>query len=120
MARAAFVMDRAMRAIDLPGKAFVPLIVDFGCNVPAIMETLAGMLDLSQETMRLVRSNFRVAVGVNSAILLGAVTGRFAPLPTAVLHNGTTIAVLLHSMLAARSFGGVTRWDAGGSSPPVG
>ena len=39
MARAAFVMDRMMRAIGLPGKAFVPLIVGFGCNVPAIMAT---------------------------------------------------------------------------------
>jgi ferrous iron transport protein B len=37
MARAAFVMDRFMRAIGLPGKAFVPLIVGFGCNVPAVM-----------------------------------------------------------------------------------
>jgi ferrous iron transport protein B len=32
-------MDRSMRAIGLPGKAFVPLIVGFGCNVPAIMAT---------------------------------------------------------------------------------
>lgn len=39
MARAAFVMDRFMRAIGLPGKSFVPLIVGFGCNVPAIMAT---------------------------------------------------------------------------------
>jgi ferrous iron transport protein B len=39
MARAAFVMDRAMRVIGLPGKSFVPLIVGFGCNVPAIMAT---------------------------------------------------------------------------------
>lgn len=39
MARAAFVVDRAMRAIGLPGKSFVPLIVGFGCNVPAIMAT---------------------------------------------------------------------------------
>lgn len=37
MARAAFVMDRFMRAIGLPGKSFVPLLVGFGCNVPAIM-----------------------------------------------------------------------------------
>lgn len=37
MARAAFVVDRAMRALGLPGKAFVPMIVGFGCNVPAIM-----------------------------------------------------------------------------------
>ena len=39
MARAAFVMDRMMRGLGLPGKAFVPLIVGFGCNVPAIMAT---------------------------------------------------------------------------------
>lgn len=39
MARAAFVMDRFMRTIGLPGKSFVPLIVGFGCNVPAIMAT---------------------------------------------------------------------------------
>lgn len=39
MARAAFVMDRFMRMLGLPGKSFVPLIVGFGCNVPAIMAT---------------------------------------------------------------------------------
>jgi ferrous iron transport protein B len=39
MARAAFVMDRFMRKIGLPGKAFVPMIVGFGCNVPAVMAT---------------------------------------------------------------------------------
>lgn len=39
MARAAFVMDRSMRKIGLPGKAFIPLIIGFGCNVPAIMAT---------------------------------------------------------------------------------
>jgi ferrous iron transport protein B len=39
MSRAAFVMDRFMRGIGLPGKAFVPMIVGFGCNVPAVMAT---------------------------------------------------------------------------------
>lgn len=39
MARAAFVMDQFMRKLGLSGKAFVPLIVGFGCNVPAIMAT---------------------------------------------------------------------------------
>jgi ferrous iron transport protein B len=37
MARAAFVVDRLMRAFGLPGKAFVPMIIGFGCNVPAVM-----------------------------------------------------------------------------------
>lgn len=39
MARAAFVMDQFMRKLGVSGKAFVPLIVGFGCNVPAIMAT---------------------------------------------------------------------------------
>lgn len=39
MARAAFVMDRFMRLIGLPGKAFVPMLVGFGCTVPAVMST---------------------------------------------------------------------------------
>jgi ferrous iron transport protein B len=39
MARAAFVMDRFMRFIGLPGKSFIPMLVGFGCNVPAIMAT---------------------------------------------------------------------------------
>lgn len=39
MARAAFVMDRVLRAIGLPGKAVVPLLLGFGCNVPAVLST---------------------------------------------------------------------------------
>ena len=39
LARAAFVVDRLMASIGLPGTAFVPLIVGFGCNVPAVMAT---------------------------------------------------------------------------------
>ncbi len=37
MSRSAFVVDRLMRVMGLPGKSFVPMIVGFGCNVPAIM-----------------------------------------------------------------------------------
>jgi len=39
MARAAVVTDRVMRAIGLPGKAFIPIVVGYGCNVPAILAT---------------------------------------------------------------------------------
>jgi len=39
MARAAVVMERIMRKFGLPGKAFMPLILAFGCNVPAVMAT---------------------------------------------------------------------------------
>ncbi len=39
MARAAFIMDRTLRGVGLSGKAFVPMIMGFGCSVPAIMAT---------------------------------------------------------------------------------
>ncbi len=39
MARAAFVMDRAMHAIGLHGKSFIPMLLGFGCNVPSIFAT---------------------------------------------------------------------------------
>ncbi|MDR2040533.1 MAG: ferrous iron transport protein B [Bacteroidales bacterium] len=39
MARAAFIMDKVMHKMGLHGKSFIPLIMGFGCNVPAIMST---------------------------------------------------------------------------------
>ncbi len=39
MARSAFVMERFMRALGLPGKSFLPMMVGFGCSVPAIYAT---------------------------------------------------------------------------------
>lgn len=62
MARAAFVMDRAMRGLGLPGKAFVPMIVGFGCNVPAIM----GARTLERERDR------KLAVALNPFMSCGA------------------------------------------------
>ena len=50
MSRAAFVVDRLMSNIGLPGNAFVPLIVGFGCNVPAVMAARS----LSRESDRLL------------------------------------------------------------------
>ena len=39
MARVAFIMDRIMHALGLHGKSFIPMLMGFGCNVPAIMAT---------------------------------------------------------------------------------
>ncbi|CAA0124910.1 Fe(2+) transporter FeoB [BD1-7 clade bacterium] len=52
MARAAFIVDRLMRSLGLPGKSFVPLIVGFGCNVPSIMASRS----LTRESDRLITS----------------------------------------------------------------
>jgi ferrous iron transport protein B len=39
MSRAAFIMDKLMHKMGLHGKSFIPLIMGFGCNVPAVMAT---------------------------------------------------------------------------------
>jgi ferrous iron transport protein B len=49
MSRAAAVMDRAMRAVGIPGKAFLPMMVGFGCTVPAIYATRT--LDSSRDRL---------------------------------------------------------------------
>ena len=64
------------------------------------LDALAGMLQAAQATMRLIHSNFRVAVTANTAILAGAAGGLLPAVATAALHNGTTIAVLARSLLA--------------------
>ena len=52
LARAAFVVDKLMQKMGLPGKAFVPLIVGFGCTVPAVMS--ARVLDKERERIMTV------------------------------------------------------------------
>ncbi|MDI3442009.1 Fe(2+) transporter permease subunit FeoB [Erwinia sp. V90_4] len=66
MARAAFVMDRLMQALGLPGKSFVPLIVGFGCNVPSVMG--ARTLDAPRERLITVLMAPFISCGARLAI----------------------------------------------------
>jgi ferrous iron transport protein B len=47
MARAAFIMDKLMHKIGLHGQSFIPLIMGFGCNVPAIMVTRSSGIKMT-------------------------------------------------------------------------
>jgi len=62
------------------------------------IEAVADAKELAQNTMKLINNNFNATVGINSVILAGAAFGFFTPITTAVLHNGTTIGLLLNSM----------------------
>jgi len=62
------------------------------------IEGIVQIKELSNKTMKLINGNFNATVGVNSGILLGATFGLFSPITTAVLHNGTTILLLINSM----------------------
>ena len=66
MARAAFVIDRLMQTLGLPGKSFVPLIVGFGCNVPAIMG--ARTLNASRERLMTIMMAPFMSCGARLAI----------------------------------------------------
>lgn len=87
MARAAFVMDRLMRALGLPGKSFVPLIVGFGCNVPAIMATRT--LDKPRDRILTVLMSPFMSCGARLAIYAVFVAAFFP-------HGGQNIVFALY------------------------
>ncbi|OAI48475.1 ferrous iron transporter B [Gammaproteobacteria bacterium SCGC AG-212-F23] len=66
MARAAFVMDKGMRYLGLPGKSFVPMIVGFGCNVPAVLA--ARTLDNKRDRILTVMMSPFMSCGARLAI----------------------------------------------------
>jgi len=66
MARAAFVMDRVMHWAGLPGKSFVPMIIGFGCNVPAVMA--ARTLDTYRERVLTILMTPFMSCGARLAI----------------------------------------------------
>lgn len=71
--------------------ADISLLKDDICSV-------AKVKLIANKTMDKINANFKATVGINSAILLGATLGKLNPIQTAVLHNGTTIALLLNSL----------------------
>ena len=68
LARAAFVVDSLMQKIGLPGKAFVPLIVGFGCTVPAVMS--ARVLDSERERITTVMMAPFMSCGARLPVML--------------------------------------------------
>jgi cation-transporting P-type ATPase C len=59
---------------------------------------VADARDIAACTMHLIRTNFNLAVGINSGILAGAMLGWLSPVASALLHNGTTIGILLNAL----------------------
>lgn len=87
LARAAFVMDRLMRLMGLPGKAFVPMIVSFGCNIPGIMATRT--LENRRDRLMTILMNPFMSCGARLPIYALFVAAFF---PT----NGQNIVFLLY------------------------
>lgn len=66
---------------------------------------VADACEIAQGTLRVIRTNFNATVGINTAIMAGAVLGRLSPVASALLHNGTTLGVLVHALRGARVTG---------------
>ena len=100
MARAAFVMDRAMRALGLDGRAFLPIIVGFGCNLPA----LAATRTLSDSRQR-VLTGMLVPVAACSArlsvflVLAHAFFPKYAGLVVFLMYVASVMVILLVGVL---------------------
>lgn len=62
------------------------------------LSAVADAHEIAVKTMGLIRGNFNAAVGINTAILGGAILGRLSPVASALLHNGTTIGILLNAL----------------------
>lgn len=100
MARAAFVMDRAMRALGLDGRAFLPIIVGFGCNLPA----LAATRTLSDSRQR-VLTGMLVPFAACSArlsvflVLAHAFFPKYAGLVVFLMYVDSVMVILLVGVL---------------------
>lgn len=100
MARAAFVMDRAMRALGLDGRAFLPIIVGFGCNLPA----LAATRTLSDSRQR-VLTGMLVPFAACSArlsvflVLAHAFFPKYAGLVVFLMYVASVMVILLVGVL---------------------
>ena len=91
MARAAFIMDKVMHRIGLHGKSFIPLIMGFGCNVPAILASRS----IESRSSRII------------TILINPFMSCSARLPIYVLLVGTFFSAHAALVFSALYFGGI-------------
>lgn len=91
MARAAFIMDKVMHRIGLHGKSFIPLVMGFGCNVPAILASRS----IESHSSRII------------TILINPFMSCSARLPIYVLLIGTFFASHAALVMAGLYFGGI-------------
>ena len=112
MARAAFIMDKIMHKMGLHGKSFIPMIMGFGCNIPAIMATRTiedrKSRLLTMLIVPLMSCSARLPVYI---IIIGA----FFPSHAALVLFGLYITGILMSILMAKLF---SRFVVKGESSP--
>lgn len=111
MARAAFIMDRIMHKIGLHGKSFIPMLIGFGCSVPAIMATRT--LENQRDRLTTMLVTPLISCGARLPIYLLIIPAFFpqtlqAPVLWTVYVVGIMLAVLGAKLLRSTLFKGDT------------
>lgn len=96
MSRAVFIMDRLMHRIGLHGKSFIPLVMGFGCNVPAILAT--RMLESKRERLITMLINPFISCNARLPVYILFITAFFPEIPGTILFivyfTGILIAII--------------------------
>lgn len=99
MARAAFIMDKLMHRIGLHGKSFIPMVMGFGCNVPAIMATRAIESRSSRIITILINPFMSCSARVPIYVLL---IGTFFPSHAALVFMSLYVSGIIVAVITAK------------------
>ncbi len=98
LSRAAFVMDRAMTKVGLQGKSFIPMLLGFGCNVPAIMATRTIENEIDRKITIMVNPLMSCSARLPVYILFAGVF--FEKYAGAVITSMYLLGILLAALMA--------------------
>lgn len=101
MARAAFIMDKIMHKMGLHGKSFIPLIMGFGCNVPAIMAS--RIIESRKSRLVTILINPLISCSARLPIYL-VMIGAFFPSKASLVLFSIYVTGILLAVLMARIF----------------
>ncbi len=101
LARAAFIMDRLMYSIGLPGKSFIPMLIGFGCNVPAIMATRT--IEDQKDRLITILVNPFISCGARLPVYV-LFAGAFFPHNAGTVIFGLYVLGIVIAILSAKLF----------------
>ena len=108
MARVAFVMDKLLRKIGLSGRSFVPMLIGFGCSVPAIMatRTLSSNRDRKMTILLTPFMSCSAKIPIYTLFASAFFPGRELPVMIALYFGGMVVGILMALLLKSTLFRG--------------